>query len=141
MDKAAHDALWQEIARIWFGGKVARPHAKRVGKLVNDFADLEATPEEICRRLSNYKAAWRDVECTPEALVKHWCRFEKSAGQASSECAARNFAAWSKREREHDEQVMREREEAKRDIQVTLIKDDVPVQEQREIIGRIRKQA
>lgn len=74
-EKSARDLLWDETARIWYCGKVMKPHMKAVGRIVQDFIDLEATPQEIRSRLRAYKDAWPGIECSARALIVHWCRF------------------------------------------------------------------
>lgn len=64
--------IWDTVAELWFGGNVAKPHATRVGKVVRDLKDLQATPDEIRRRRKALAHKWPNVDVTPESLVKHW---------------------------------------------------------------------
>ena len=84
---SANDAIFDTIAYLWFDGKVAKPHAKRVGKLVRDFVALEATPDEIVKRHKRYKEAWPTMECTAEGLIKHWNRFDGRAAAPKKKTA------------------------------------------------------
>ena len=77
------DPIWDTVAEIWFGGKVATPGARRVGKIVRDLKAYEATPDEIRGRVKRYTSEWPDAECTPEALVKHWTRFAPPSASSS----------------------------------------------------------
>lgn len=84
------DPIWEAVAQLWFGGNVTRPHRSRCGKIVRDLHDLEATAEELHRRYANYRREWPDIECTPEALVKHWCRFAKQHQAAAPRLEVQN---------------------------------------------------
>ena len=61
----------------------AQHDRKRIGKVAQSLAKRGATPEELAIRLRRYKAEWPTVECSPEAIVKHWARFAGGNGRAS----------------------------------------------------------
>ncbi len=49
----------------------------RVGKALSQIKRMtpEATPEEIVRRATNYRASWPNVALTATALAAHWAKF------------------------------------------------------------------
>lgn len=69
------DPVWDAVAATWFGGNVARPDAKRCGKIVSDLKAHGATATSIPKVLSAYKRKWPNAAATPEAIVKHWAEF------------------------------------------------------------------
>jgi len=83
--------LWNAVADAWFGGDVKRPHRTRVGKIVRDLEDLGATPNELRRRITNYKHLMPKCICSPEAIVKWWPTLDGGhvAGVASRSSASR----------------------------------------------------
>jgi hypothetical protein len=93
------------VAELWYCGKILRPHAKRIGQLARDFRDLEATPDEVRRRLKAYKKRWPDVTASPSALIKNWFEFEPPKKRDAS-----NGAIQSIRQVVSDEQPIDEGE-------------------------------
>lgn len=79
---ARANALWDAVADQWFGGCVDPPDFTRVGKIVSALKELGATPDEIRKRIGRYRAEWKNAECSPEAIVKHWKRFDGRGGVA-----------------------------------------------------------
>ena len=69
----SYDPIWDVVARIWFGGTVAKPHQTEVGKLVRQFKELGATPEEIERRWKSCREKYE--KASAHALVKHWADY------------------------------------------------------------------
>ena len=68
--------LWDAICSLWGFKPVTKSELSRIGKLSRDFKLKEATPELILLKGKAYKAKWPDVECSPEALLKHWDRLD-----------------------------------------------------------------
>lgn len=64
--------LWDAVAEVWFEGSIKRPHFRRIGKIVRDLNDLGATPNELRRRITNYRHLMPKCVCSPEAIVKWW---------------------------------------------------------------------
>ncbi len=89
----ARNAVWDAVADRWFGGNVAKPHAKRVGKVVRDLIELDATPDEINARADRISASWGSEKSTPESLVKHWHQFAHDPRPAKSDAERRREAA------------------------------------------------
>lgn len=75
-DKKTANPIWDAVAEFWFSGKVPAPDQSRVGKVVAGLKAHGATPDEIHARLDRYRKAWPRAEASPEALLKHWVRFE-----------------------------------------------------------------
>jgi len=69
------DALFEAVCELFDLETKTKGGQRRVGALARDFGLLEATPDELVRRRERYRAAWPDVEDTPDALLKHWNRF------------------------------------------------------------------
>ena len=68
--------LWDAVCSLWGFKPVTKSELSRIGKLSRDFKLKEATPELILLKGKAYKAKWPDVECSPEALLKHWDRLD-----------------------------------------------------------------
>ena len=73
------DPIWNAVADRWFGGKVIKSQATRVGKIVRDLralvTDPERAAEEIAVRVAHMTEAWGGGTETPESVVKHWHKF------------------------------------------------------------------
>lgn len=69
------DEIWDTVAELFYGGTVAEPHARAVGRIVRDLKALNATPREIRERLLRMQTAWPTLTLTGTALVKHWVTF------------------------------------------------------------------
>jgi hypothetical protein len=93
------------VAELWYCGKILRPHAKRIGQLARDFRDLEATPDEVRRRLKAYKKRWPEMTASPSSLIKNWFEFEPPKKRDAS-----NGAIQSIRQVVSDEQPIEEGE-------------------------------
>lgn len=81
--KRQPDAIWDAVAAEWFGGTVAKPDTKRVGKVVSALKEHKATLEQFIERTARYRQQWPDAECTPEAVVKHWVRMGEAGKPAA----------------------------------------------------------
>ncbi len=69
--------LWALICEIWGFNPATRSEFKRIEALFRDFTqkageDLQAIRDTVRR----YRKGWK-VECTPEAVLKHWDRFQE----------------------------------------------------------------
>jgi len=53
--------------------------AKRIGLVAKNLRAKKATAAEMKIRAERYKRTWPDMEFTPEALNKHWKRFENES--------------------------------------------------------------
>jgi len=71
----ARDPIWDCICEYWNFDPQTKTEKGRIGKLSRDFKLKSATPESIKQAMENYRAAWPDTECSPEALLKHLDRF------------------------------------------------------------------
>lgn len=71
----ARDEIWDEICRAFQLEPVTASERSRVGKIVRDLKQKQATPEDIAQRLDRYSRAWPQAARTPEALAKHWDAF------------------------------------------------------------------
>jgi len=74
---AARGALWDSICQVFDfdPNPKARTHKTRLGKLVREFGELNATPDEISKRADRLRRTWGDKCHTPESLHKHWGKF------------------------------------------------------------------
>ncbi len=71
------DLIFERVCELWFPSGVSPTDRTRIGKVVRDLKAHHATPDEIDARLARYRRdepTWTD---SPEALAKHWDRFEK----------------------------------------------------------------
>lgn len=105
--KAQRDALFDAV-QAEFGIKaVTRRDATRIGRIVSDLLAHNATPDDLKARIAAYRKAWPRIECTPEAMVKHWQRFAPPA-PPKPEDAWLNGLPWGG----HREQAIRLRDRA-----------------------------
>lgn len=101
-----HDPIWDTVEAEWWAGGVPEPSRKRVGKIVRDLKALNATPEDIADRIAAYRAKWPTMDCTPEAIIKHWCQLNGHAatvGGALSEFTPEELAKLEKGESLYDD--------------------------------------
>ncbi len=118
------DPIWDCVVGVWFPGDIT-PLTTRIGKLVRDFKGYNASPDEIHRRLGNYRKRWPDMTATPEALVKHWHEFASGNGKAAETPASRR----AKLDRE-----LTEAEAAHATARVTRIKGEIAALEAKQEI-------
>lgn len=90
MSNQTRNELVDVVAELWYCGKILRPHAKRIGQLARDFRDLEATPDEVRRRLKAYKKRWPEMTASPSALIKNWFEFEPPKKREPSNLATQS---------------------------------------------------
>ena len=69
--KRQPDPVWDTVVALWFpSGATGRE--KRIGKLVRQFKGVGATETLLRERHAMYKKHWPGIDCTPDALFKHW---------------------------------------------------------------------
>lgn len=83
------DALVDE-----WGQPATKSERSRFGSAAKQFSELGCPPSEIKIRAARYRLEWPECELTPEALLKHWTRFNgdsshhgKKGKQASSDAS------------------------------------------------------
>lgn len=69
------DGLWIAVCELFSLKPETKADRSRVGRVVSDLTAKGATCDELKIRVERYRAEWSNVECTPEALLKHWDRF------------------------------------------------------------------
>jgi hypothetical protein len=80
------DPIWDQVAELWFHGKVEMPDKTRVGKIVRDLKQHGATPDEIILRYRRYRQRWPTAAATPEAVTKHWSSLSTVEGTPLVNC-------------------------------------------------------
>lgn len=70
--------IWDVVVEIFKLDPVTKDEQRRVGKVVRDLKAKGADADSIRATFARYRVAWPSVECTPEALLKHWDRFVDS---------------------------------------------------------------
>lgn len=78
--KQESESLWDLICSVFSINPQTESDKSRVGKLTRDFLQKGATPEELEFRLGQLEAEWGKRATTPEALLKHWDRFDDKGG-------------------------------------------------------------
>jgi hypothetical protein len=68
--------VWDTLCELFEDVVDPVADAKRIGKVRKALLAKGATAAEMKIRAARYKATWPDMEFTPEALNKHWKRFE-----------------------------------------------------------------
>jgi hypothetical protein len=71
------DLLWDSVCGLFDLKPKTKADRTRCGRVVRDLKTKGATPDELRTRTNRYKAEWPSVECTPEAVCKHWERFAR----------------------------------------------------------------
>lgn len=73
----APNELFDCVCNCWGLNPKTRTQEKRVGKVVSEFKQLDATAAEVTRRWEAYRQKYPRVAETsgPEALLKHWDEF------------------------------------------------------------------
>jgi hypothetical protein len=64
--------VWDCVIETFKFNPVTKNELSRIGKVVADLKEKGATPERIQKVYAHYKRKWPEIDCTPEALVKHW---------------------------------------------------------------------
>jgi len=72
------DVIWDAVCAQWNLTAATKRDATRIGAEVRDLKLKGATPDELATRIERYKAHWPDIDCTPEAMVKHWDMFTEA---------------------------------------------------------------
>lgn len=85
------DLIWDQVVEVFGIKVVTEADQKRVGRIVRDLSAKGATPDSIYSAVARYENEWPNVECTPEALLKHWDRFATNELVSVAEaCAERD---------------------------------------------------
>jgi hypothetical protein len=80
------DPVWDAVATEWFPSGVTKSEQTRVGKIVSDLKAKGVTDAgQITERIAMYRARWPDMDCTPEAIVKHWDQVKRNNSQTISD--------------------------------------------------------
>lgn len=69
--KRQPDPIWDTVVALWFPSGVTGQET-RVGLATKRFKGVGATPATLKARHAAYKEHWPGIDCTPEALFKHW---------------------------------------------------------------------
>ncbi len=73
------NVLFDAVCDCLFEGKATKGNSGLIAKYAQELLELGATPEELRRRIANYKAMWPTYPCTPHAVImKHWPRLAKA---------------------------------------------------------------
>lgn len=70
------DPYWDQVCELWSFDPQTKPERTRIGKVVRDFKLKTDNPNEIKKRKSAYAHRWSQIDCSPEALLKHWDQFK-----------------------------------------------------------------
>jgi len=71
----ARNPVWDAVAVEFFGGEPKGSDVKRCGKIVRDLKKRDATPDQIPTVAAAFRSTWPTMDCTPEAVEKHWAKF------------------------------------------------------------------
>jgi hypothetical protein len=77
------DDVWDAVEEVVGWTPTTKPERDRFGRVVTTLLGHNATGDEVRRRGGNYRATWPHLDLTPEALVKHWSRFDHGPARAS----------------------------------------------------------
>ncbi len=93
--RTPRDDLWDVIVELWFKGAVlAKSHRTRIGKLVREFSELKASPDDVRARQAFVAGKWsKAAMATPEAVIKHWHAFGSEDPDGSDELSEELAAA------------------------------------------------
>lgn len=72
--------LYNAVAET-FGLTATSRNGSRIGAVVSGLREHGATPDEVRRRRQVYSEVWPGIDCTPEALLKHWDRMASAASE------------------------------------------------------------
>ena len=70
--------VWDAVCSVFGLKPQTSSEQTRVGRIVRDLKIKAVTPDELQERVKRYKAAWPEIDCTPEAVLKHWDRFSEA---------------------------------------------------------------
>lgn len=82
---SSKDGLFEAFFEAWTGRgyesgeKLARTARSRLNAAVKEARTAGYTAEEVLEHAANYRKAWPGIECTPQALLGNWPRFEPGA--------------------------------------------------------------
>lgn len=66
------NVIWDCICELWGWKPRTKTELSRIGKLARDLKLKEASPELIKQHTEYYRKKWPKIDCTPEAIIKHW---------------------------------------------------------------------
>lgn len=95
MPKGVPNPAWDLLVDLFDLEVVTRTQQTRVGKLVKELKQLKSSPRKLKQAVRTYKARWPNVECTPEAVLKHYgvLRENRSRSREISESSYRTTMA------------------------------------------------
>lgn len=72
--KREPDPLWDALVASlhWNPKELTKPARGSISAALRDLREVDATPEEVERRASRYRAKYPNAALTPNALAKHW---------------------------------------------------------------------
>lgn len=76
----ARNPVWDCLCEVFGLQPVTKSEKTRLGRMVREFTEKGAIPEEIRLRGSRYRQRWAGAAFTPEALFKHWDTMGQSTG-------------------------------------------------------------
>lgn len=66
-----YNAIYGEVARVFFNGRITKRNEKRAGMLAYEVDRMHLPPCAVGIRKSEHERRWPDIVCTPESLLKH----------------------------------------------------------------------
>jgi len=69
---AKRNLLWDKVVSVFRLSPVTKTELTRIGKIARDLKLKQATPEDVGSVVKRYKSKWPTMDCTPEAMMKHW---------------------------------------------------------------------
>jgi len=79
------DPIWDAVVHHFGLKPVTTSEKSRVGRVVRELRAKGAEPDDVGWRIERYRAAWPNITCTPEALLKHWDAFAEPAGELNAD--------------------------------------------------------
>lgn len=86
----ARNPIWDAVVEAFGLHPATKADNARMGRIVADLKAKGAMPEAVGERLARYRQTWPNMEATPEALVKHWDRFDGKHAAPSEPGRARD---------------------------------------------------
>jgi len=94
------DGIPETLCEIFGWNPVTKSEKTHLLALVRDLRLKGASAPDIWERVRRYRKEWRKVECTPDALLKHWDRFAPPRKPVKTESSEDRKA---REQREHDD--------------------------------------
>lgn len=70
------DDLWDSVCKQFKLKPTTKRQQTRVGKIVSELLELKATVGQLEQAVVRYRRDWPKMECTPDAVLKHWEKFQ-----------------------------------------------------------------